>query len=195
MKVVRAFEMPSAVISMVPREGQTTVRMVHLDDWVDLRNALQAVTDAVPAHGEGGELFWVHSDGEGNEIGVEQVDPLQVIQNMQTISRDALIFDFQASHTPNKYDLPTVPSPSDLSVLITNPTWATIEQVRAMAYELAFLRMANADALANLSGGNNATALETYGQHTSLCGIRNYPKRAMPCTCGFAAALDAKESR
>jgi hypothetical protein len=32
-------------------------------------------------------------------------------------------------------------------------------------------------------------ALIRYGRHTSLCAIRNYLKKATPCTCGFDTAL------
>jgi hypothetical protein len=89
----------SVVVADVNREYETIgEQMVDrfndhdaLTDQVRvLREALEQIQSAVPAIGEGGGLYRPHFDGEGNEIGLEDIDPLAVIQCMTNIADAAL---------------------------------------------------------------------------------------------------------
>jgi len=51
--------------------------------------ALEAVSASVPAIDEQG-FFVVHFDGDGNEIGTQAIDPVSVVQSMQSIAQAAL---------------------------------------------------------------------------------------------------------
>lgn len=76
-----------------------------LDEWVDamlasaastavlreeLRVALERITRTCPAYSADNGLFVVHFDENGTETGIEAVDPLAVINEMEGIARRAL---------------------------------------------------------------------------------------------------------
>ena len=43
-----------------------------------------------PCHDSGGGVFCPYFDGDGNEIGIERVDPIDVVQRMVRTAEEAL---------------------------------------------------------------------------------------------------------
>ena len=56
----------------------------------ELEVAMERIVKSVPCLQDGGGLFFPMFDGEGNEIGIEYVDPMTVIQEMSSIASDEL---------------------------------------------------------------------------------------------------------
>ena len=77
--------------------GYTAGERSRDDEFAALRarceraeNALRTVQKSIPASGQNGELYVIHFDGEGREIGVENVDPIALIGFIETTVHNAL---------------------------------------------------------------------------------------------------------
>lgn len=86
--------------SCVDREPLATELRNALARIKRLEEALNDIAKEVPAHDGGGGLFWPMFDGDGNEIGVQPVDPLTVIGAMHTRALDALRGEEAKEATP-----------------------------------------------------------------------------------------------
>ena len=56
----------------------------------ELQAAMVEIIKLQPCHDGSGGLFFPHFDGEGNEVGVEHIDPLSVIGRMVDVAHRAL---------------------------------------------------------------------------------------------------------
>jgi len=54
-----------------------------------LEQALESITKQVPAQ-DGGGFFCLRFDGEGNEIGIEYIDPMTIVSKMYSIAIEAI---------------------------------------------------------------------------------------------------------
>jgi len=54
-----------------------------------LEQALESITKQVPTH-DGGGFFCLRFDGEGNEIGVEYIDPMTIVSKIYSIAIEAI---------------------------------------------------------------------------------------------------------
>jgi hypothetical protein len=54
-----------------------------------LEQALESIIKQVPAQ-DGGGFFCLRFDGEGNEIGVEYIDPMTIVSKMYSIAIEAI---------------------------------------------------------------------------------------------------------
>lgn len=60
------------------------------DEVKRYRTALERIVEGVPAHDNHNGLFFAHFDENGNEIGIEQVDPMAVIGSILSVATEAL---------------------------------------------------------------------------------------------------------
>lgn len=77
-------ELRSSLAAMTARaEGAEKERELY-------RRALQEISDSVPACGSDGGCFVAHFDQDGNEVGIQHVDPIGVFVGMAEVARYAL---------------------------------------------------------------------------------------------------------
>jgi hypothetical protein len=50
----------------------------------DLRNVLLSILNTIPVYNEG-DFVHLHYDADGNELGLERIDPTSIIQNIQEL--------------------------------------------------------------------------------------------------------------
>ena len=64
--------------------------IIDLKDRIkQLEQALESITKQVPAQ-DGGGFFCLRFDGEGNEIGVEYIDPMTIVSKMYSLAIEAI---------------------------------------------------------------------------------------------------------
>jgi len=83
-----------ASMNKSPSGGSASAR--RLEDYDELKDrikqleqALESITKQVPAH-DGGGFFCLRFDGEGNEIGVEYIDPMTIVSKIYSIAIEAI---------------------------------------------------------------------------------------------------------
>lgn len=80
-----------ANISLISHSRELERELNAANDRIKrLEDALEHISKEVPAHDGNGGLFWPMFDRDGNEIGVQNVDPLTVIGAIHTRALDAL---------------------------------------------------------------------------------------------------------
>ena len=86
-------ELNIAVVNEVFAENKVHILEKELKQAQDrikqLEQALESITKQVPAQ-DGGGFFYLRFDGEGNEIGVEYIDPMTIVSKMYSIAIEAI---------------------------------------------------------------------------------------------------------